>query len=172
VRGAQDHILEVDPATEALLIFFEDRREDVQERSGALAQLHPVGLGLAVLQPVTAAFELAQEGSKHLREIIDLLQLDDPVIDRVDRAGFQSDMRRQLFGKAGQQALFLPLIAVGLDKGGFVLGVDLPLPVHASQVLVAVHEGRGDQPFAAVGHLLAPHPEMLDVDAAFLKSGW
>jgi hypothetical protein len=27
-------------------------------------------------------------------------------------------MRRQLFGKAGQQALFLPLIAVGLDKGG------------------------------------------------------
>jgi GH24 family phage-related lysozyme (muramidase) len=143
-----------------------------RERSGALAQLHPVGLGLAVLQPVTAAFELAQEGSKHLREIIDLLQLDDPVIDRVDRAGFQSDMRRQLFGKAGQQALFLPLIAVGLDKGGFVLGVDLPLPVHASQVLVAVHEGRGDQPFAAVGHLLAPHPEMLDVDAAFLKSGW
>ena len=153
--------------SEALLVFLEDRREDVEERLGALAQLHPVGLGLAVLQAVAAALELAQEGSEQLRKVIDLLQLDDPVIDRVDRAGFQGDMRRQLFGKAGQQAPLLPLIAVGLDQGGLMLGVDLPLPLHASQVFVAVDEGRRDQPFAAVGHLLAPHPEMLDVDAAF-----
>ena len=45
VRGAQDHVLEVDPAAEALLVFFEDRREDVQECPGALAQLHLIGLG-------------------------------------------------------------------------------------------------------------------------------
>jgi hypothetical protein len=87
VRGTQDHILEVDPATEALLVFLEDRREDVQERLGALAQLHPVGLGLAVLQAVAAALELTQEGSKQLGEVVDLLQFDNPVVDRVGRAG-------------------------------------------------------------------------------------
>ena len=31
-RGTQDHVLEVDPALEARLIFFKDRREDIEER--------------------------------------------------------------------------------------------------------------------------------------------
>ncbi len=166
-RGAQDHVLEIDPAFEALLVFLEDRREDVEERPGAFALLHPVRLGLAILQAVAAALELAQEGSEQLREVVDLFQLDDPVIDRVDWPGFQGDMRCQFFGEARQQVPLLPIIAVGLDQGGFVLGMDLALPCHASQVFVAVDERRRDQPLAAVGHLLAAHPEMLDVDAGF-----
>ena len=48
-----------------------------------------------------------------------------------------------------------------------MLGVDFPLPVHASQIFVAVHERRSDQPFAAIPRLLAPYSKVLDVDAAF-----
>ena len=58
-------------------------------------------------------------------------------------------------------------MAVGLDQHRLMLSVDLPLPVHARQIFVAIHERRSDQPFAAVPRLLAPHPEMLDIDAAF-----
>jgi hypothetical protein len=71
------------------LIFLENRREDVQESPCPFAQLHLIGLGLAVLQAVAAALELAQEGSEQLGKVIDLLQLDDPVIDGVNGRGFR-----------------------------------------------------------------------------------
>lgn len=57
-RGAQDHVLEIDPTAESLLLFLEDWREHVEKRLGPLAQLHPLGLGLAIFDAVAAALEL------------------------------------------------------------------------------------------------------------------
>ena len=76
-------------------------------------------------------------------------------------------MWRDLFGQTGQQPPLLPFIAVGFDHGAFVRGMNLALPCHAGQIVLAVYEWRSGQFFSAIRHLLTPHAEVFDVHAAF-----
>src|SRR5690606_25057261 len=64
-RSAQDHVFEIDPGAEALLVFAIDRIEDGEKRAGPGSHLQPPGLLRTIFDLVAAALELAQEGAEH-----------------------------------------------------------------------------------------------------------
>lgn len=78
-------------------------------------------------------------------------------------------MRLELFGKRIEQPALFTLPAVGFHQNRLVLGMDLPFPVHALEIFIAIDVGRRGQFLHAVPAAFLAHAEMLDVDAAFCQ---
>jgi len=131
------------PVSHVDLVFTVDRIEDGKEGAPAGTHFKLLCFLSADIELISAAFELTQEGAEHAGEPVGLSQLNDAVIDGRRWTRVEGDMRCELFCQGVQQPSCLPLIAVGLDQDGSMLGMDAAFPILAGKVFITVDERCG-----------------------------
>lgn len=165
--GTAHHVLEIDALAKAPLVFAENGLKDLEESLSALAHLQGRRLLCTIVDLVSAILEVAQEGPDQRREAVDHADLCDLVIDLDVWDWPSGDVWFKLLGQGIEQPPFFALPAVGFDQDGLMLGVDLPLPVHPSQIFLAIDEWGRCQFLCAVRPPFLSNAEMLEIDTAF-----
>ena len=165
-----NHVLKVDPIPEPFLVGLVCRLEYLQECEAPLLVCGSLGTLSALLHRDPGTLEVAQERSQRLGEFIDLAEFEQPVehVLRQNRIG--SCVGFQLLLKRRCEAPLDLFVAEGFDELGAVFPVDLPFPLHVSEIFLPVHVGSGGQNDLPVRSAQLPDTEMLNVDSGLGQS--